>query len=202
MPRKIIPEKVEEAKAKIISAALDVIINEGFVKFSLSKVANKAGITKAAIYWYFPSKEELLNEITNSLRTTFISCAKQVAELPISSEQKIKALITSLEDNDTHKGCFLPIKIFIELYSVDHEIKKTIKNSYTEYIEILHGIFEQAIMNGEIDSSFSALTLAKYMMAFLDGCIIQDEMSGSPHIDYKDVYIFFMSLFSKSGGNK
>ena len=200
MARKIIPEKVEEAKEKIIYAALNVIIEDGLTKFTLSKVAGKAGITKAAIYWYFSNKEDLLYYMASSFREAFIESAKQVAAQPISSERKIEALIMSLENDDTHKKCFLPIKIFIELYSADHEIKKIIKDIYTEYIDILQGIFEEAINKKEIKTSVSALSLAKFLMATLDGCTIQDEITESPRMDYQEVFRLFVDFFTNPRG--
>jgi len=202
MPRKIIPEKVEEAKGKIIYAALDVIIEDGLSKFTLTKVANKAGITKAAIYWYFTSKEDLLNYMASSFRESFIESGKQVAAQPISLERKIEGIILSLENDDTQKKCFLPIKVFVELYSSDHEIKNTIKEIYTEYIGILQGIFEKALDKGEIKTSITALSLAKILMALLDGCTIQDEISGNPRTNYKEVHRLFMSFLTIPGGQR
>jgi len=196
MARKAIPEKVEEAKERIINAASDVIIEDGLSRFSLTKVAKKAGITKAAIYWYFPCKEELLNYMASSFRESFVGCAKQVAAQPVSLERKIEMLIMSLEDDDIHKKCFLPIKVFVELYSSDHGIKNTIKEIYSEYIGILQGIFEEAIEKGEVKTTVPASNLAKFLMAILDGCTILNEISGNPRIDYKEVHRLFWLSFA------
>jgi AcrR family transcriptional regulator len=195
MARKIVPAKVDEAKEKIISASIDLIISEGFSKFTLSNVAAKVGITKAAIYWYFPSKEEILNVMASSLRTTFIDSAKRIAEQPISPKQKIEALILSLEKSATHKKCFLLIKVFLELYSTDNGIKNIIQKGYKEYLEIIRSIFVEAMENNELRTTISEATLAKLFCAALDGCVIQDELMGGPRLNYKEVRDFYLSVF-------
>ena len=202
MPRKINLEKVDETKEKIISASVELIINNGFSKFTLSNVAQKVGITKAAIYWYFSSKEELLSAMASMLRTTFIDSAKQTIEQSISPKQKIEALILSIENNNVHKKCFLLIKVFLELYSVDNEIKGIIQNGYKEYIEIVQDIFDEAISNKELQTTISKVTLAKLFCAALDGCVIQDELMGKNCIDYKEVRDFYTSLFVKTERNE
>jgi len=202
MSRKINPEKVDEAKEKIISASVELIISDGFSKFTLSNVAQKVGITKAAIYWYFASKEELLNAMVSMLRTTFIDSAKQTIEESISPKQKIEALILALENNSVHKKCFLLVKVFLELYSVDNEIKGIIQNGYKEYIEIVQDIFDEAIRNKELQPIISKVTLANLFCAALDGCVIQEEIMGEKCIDYKEVREFYAFLFVKTGGNE
>jgi len=55
----------EEKRARILDAALELFGNEGYHNGSISKVAQKAGISKGLVYNYFESKEELVKEIIN-----------------------------------------------------------------------------------------------------------------------------------------
>lgn len=56
----------EEKRAKILDAALELFGNEGYHNGSISKVAQKAGISKGLVYNYFESKEEIVREILNT----------------------------------------------------------------------------------------------------------------------------------------
>jgi len=57
-------EKIRETKKKLIlETAFYLFATEGFYPTSISKIANKAGISKGLIYNYFSSKEELIIEI-------------------------------------------------------------------------------------------------------------------------------------------
>lgn len=68
MPRT--PEQYEEIRNEkkriIMDAALELFANEGFHATSISKIAEKANISKGLMYNYFSSKEELLKTITES----------------------------------------------------------------------------------------------------------------------------------------
>ncbi|HWQ65849.1 MAG TPA: TetR/AcrR family transcriptional regulator [Methanospirillum sp.] len=57
---KVVPEYKEEAKRRIIEAAIDVIAERGCDQMTFEHVAKKIGVSKGAVYWYFKSKEELV----------------------------------------------------------------------------------------------------------------------------------------------
>jgi len=53
------PEQKAERRAQILAAAATFFERERFEAISLASIARKAGVTKAALYRYFPSKEAL-----------------------------------------------------------------------------------------------------------------------------------------------
>jgi len=59
MPR-IVSTYREEAKKKVLEAALEVFKEKGYFKSTMDDIASKLGISKGAIYQYFDSKEQLL----------------------------------------------------------------------------------------------------------------------------------------------
>jgi AcrR family transcriptional regulator len=58
MPR-IIQEYKEEVRKKIVEAAYSLFIDKGYHATTMSAIAGKLGVTKPALYQYFPGKEEL-----------------------------------------------------------------------------------------------------------------------------------------------
>lgn len=62
MPR-INTEYREEAKRKIIAAALDVAASDGWQRVTLDTIARKVGVTKGAFYSYFPSSNVLMQDV-------------------------------------------------------------------------------------------------------------------------------------------
>ena len=53
----------EEKKRLIMQVGLELFANEGFHSTSISKIAQKANISKGLMYNYFESKEDLLKQI-------------------------------------------------------------------------------------------------------------------------------------------
>jgi len=60
---KIFPKYKEEAKKKIVQAAMTVAIRNGYQTMTMEDVAKEVGVTKGALYVYFQNKEELFNEV-------------------------------------------------------------------------------------------------------------------------------------------
>jgi AcrR family transcriptional regulator len=57
---RIVSTYKEEAKKKVLEAALQVFKEKGYFKSTMEDIASKLGISKGAIYQYFDSKEQLL----------------------------------------------------------------------------------------------------------------------------------------------
>jgi AcrR family transcriptional regulator len=56
--------------ADILAAAADVLSERGFHGMSLDEIADRLDLTKASLYHYFPSKEELVSACLEALATT------------------------------------------------------------------------------------------------------------------------------------
>jgi AcrR family transcriptional regulator len=54
-----VPEP-KSTRERILDAALDLFIEKGFDKTSLREIAGQLGVTKAALYYHFASKEDIL----------------------------------------------------------------------------------------------------------------------------------------------
>ncbi len=75
---KVVPEYKEDARRRIIEAAMDVIAERGCDQMTIDDVARKIGVTKGAVYWYFKSREELVAAVLKKFqgdieRTSFES---------------------------------------------------------------------------------------------------------------------------------
>lgn len=53
-----------DTRSRIQSAALELFIAQGVAKTSLREIAERLGITKAALYYYYRSKDELVRSLT------------------------------------------------------------------------------------------------------------------------------------------
>ena len=67
MPR-IIPEYKEEVKKKIVKAASNLFLNKGYHKTTMDEIAGALGVTKPALYQYFPGKEDLYAAVAEHSR--------------------------------------------------------------------------------------------------------------------------------------
>ncbi len=54
-------------KNKILIAAADIVMKQGVARLTLEAVANKAGISKGGLLYYFPNKEALIKGMVDEL---------------------------------------------------------------------------------------------------------------------------------------
>ncbi|MFI6576956.1 TetR/AcrR family transcriptional regulator [Nocardiopsis sp. NPDC050513] len=57
------PRTEGDTRAEIREAALELFAEKGFEKTSLREIADRLGVTKAALYYHFPSKDDLLRAL-------------------------------------------------------------------------------------------------------------------------------------------
>lgn len=195
MARRAIPKKVEEAKQRIITAAFDIAAAEGLSQFTLSKVAAKAGITKAGIYWYFESKEALLNEMALVLREAFAGPARGALQGQLSAKERMEFLVNALSCEDRLRDCTLILKIYFEAKENYPFIKSVIQDGYREFLAIVTAVFEEGIKNGELKTGMGADCLARFFVASLDACVIQGEMLGNEGHDLRTFCSLFFAAF-------
>ena len=67
MPR-IIKEYREEVRKKIVDTAYSLIIDKGYHGTTMEEIAQRLGVTKPALYQYFPGKENLYAAVTEKSR--------------------------------------------------------------------------------------------------------------------------------------
>ncbi len=60
-------EDSQEARERIINASIQLFSQKGFDATTTGEIASMAGVTKGLIYYYFTSKEEILNFLVDSL---------------------------------------------------------------------------------------------------------------------------------------
>ncbi len=72
-------ERRRATQAAVLSAALDVLIDDGFANFSAGRVAARAGVSRGALERYFPTKNALLLAATQHAMDEAVAHAKALA---------------------------------------------------------------------------------------------------------------------------
>jgi AcrR family transcriptional regulator len=73
-------ERRRSTQAAVLSAALDLLIDDGYANFTAARVAAHAGVSRGAIERYFPTKNDLLAAATRHAMDAAVAHAAQLAE--------------------------------------------------------------------------------------------------------------------------
>src|SRR3984957_14172445 len=74
-------------RERILDAALNLFIEKGFDKTSLREIAEQLGVTKAALYYHFTSKDDILMALHLRLHEAGRDALAQLTEEPVTLAQ-------------------------------------------------------------------------------------------------------------------
>jgi AcrR family transcriptional regulator len=83
--------RARQTKADILAAALRLFAQRGYSATSFQDIANEVGLTKAAVYYHFHSKVELLQGVCDPVHETMTAVVDGAAQLR-TRRQKIDAM--------------------------------------------------------------------------------------------------------------
>jgi AcrR family transcriptional regulator len=71
-----------DARSRIQAVALEMFIEEGYDKTSLREIAEKLGVSKAALYYHFPTKDDIVNSLVEDRIATITQLIDWAQEQP------------------------------------------------------------------------------------------------------------------------
>ena len=80
---------LDQRRSQILSAALKTFAASGYVAARIPDIAGAAGISQGLLYRYFPSKEELFNELIGSAFARMNEATRTLELLPLPPAKKI-----------------------------------------------------------------------------------------------------------------
>jgi AcrR family transcriptional regulator len=83
----------ERSREEILDAAREVLLRKGVAATTLEAVAREVGVTKPALYYYFPSKDALLFELIFSSLERHAQAVHEGVEKTGDGAQALRALI-------------------------------------------------------------------------------------------------------------
>ncbi|MEJ2486829.1 MAG: TetR/AcrR family transcriptional regulator [Anaerolineales bacterium] len=162
------PDVSQERKQQIMDAALKVFSREGLHTARMDDIAEEAGLSKGALYWYFNSKDKIIA----SLLTNFFDREFSKIEEWVMRDDSARNLLQSLIDLIVED--LLSVKPFMSiLYEFwamsfrNKRIGKFIRESMHRYLDLIIPVVQRGIDQGE----FKALDATDVAMAF--GSIIE-----------------------------
>lgn len=191
MARKKRPENYEKMRQGIITAAIELMVKGSITDFSLTDVAEKVGLSKAALYWYFPNKNALIDQVVQNIYDTYIGYIEKISSSDLSSYEKLRLIVLGEEDTlQAALMCVFPIKFYLDSYSESHAVKTLVKNGYERYNSLITALLEEGLHSGEFHSDLPAGELSKFITGAIDGLAFQNLLVSSEKPEVSRAIIF------------
>jgi AcrR family transcriptional regulator len=168
-------EQTQDSKDRILNAAEELFSNQGYDGTSVSGIAEKAGVNKALIYYYFKSKEDilqclfttLLDDITNVLIRDVMKEVGVMEEGSFFNEQFLKAMTSKY------------LEFFIERRNIMRVmVTESLKNGANAFLlfkftDVLNSEQAKAIFSSlekrgiKVNLNKNSLSVGKFFMGFI-----------------------------------
>ena len=89
-------KKGERRKQELLQIAYRMFISRGYENTSVDEIIEEAGIAKGTYYYYFETKEQMLEEVIGMMIDRETEAARQILKAEIPVPQKIAGIISSL----------------------------------------------------------------------------------------------------------
>jgi AcrR family transcriptional regulator len=168
-------KRSEDTEKRIIQAALELFVRNGYHGTSISDITKKVGLSKGALYAHFSSKGELMLRIIDEFKVRFIDeMIQTVKEHEGDALAKLHCTFSynsrfALENQDL---CVFLTFLTTEL-KADVDFEPALRNVYIRYQKFISQLIRQGIrqglFNNELDPDLAALSF----MALHDGVLHQ-----------------------------
>lgn len=138
----------DEQRAAILSAAARLFRGQGYDKVSMTAVAHEVGLKQSSLYYWFKSKEQLLDE---ALVDGFNSCSFKGAiyrAQDVPAAQRLFALLF----RRTAKFCGLPVDVFAAeaVADANPQVLRHFFGEFEGYQDKLRALIEEGRASGEL----------------------------------------------------
>lgn len=182
-------------KREFIETAIKIFKNKGYEKASINDILKEMNITKGAFYYYFKSKEVLLDEVVNELIQGIEIMIKEIAQRKdLSAVAKLEKIFKQMnqyrKDNISSYSQLYELQEREENAFIARKIMKKILSLNAIYIQ---NIINQGIEEGDFKTSntfetaelyIRLTTLCKEKMMYI---IADKPYRDNPEVMYKTV---------------
>jgi AcrR family transcriptional regulator len=137
--------------ADILAAAADVLSERGFHGMSLDEIADRLDLTKASLYHYFPSKEELVSACLEGLATTANERLRETSgAVSGTASERLGMLIRAQLDIVVREHPQMA-RLFLQPLDWPELYRQRSRALRVQHDEIFRSVVREGIRTGEFD---------------------------------------------------
>jgi AcrR family transcriptional regulator len=157
-------DSAENRKIEIIDRALKLFAKNGYHSTTLDQVAANIGVTKATLYYYFRSKEEIIRAILKR-SVNRMEKAVELGKSSLSAKDKLCQFIQYHVEFSADNAELARVT-FEQINALPKKTRDAIKRKQREVMKTLERILEQGIR----DKSFDAADIKIVSFAIIGLC--------------------------------
>ncbi len=167
------PDVSDQRKAQILDAAMQVFARRGFHKARMDDIAREAGLSKGALYWYFRSKDAIIEALVEKFfQWEMRGLERLAADDARPVPERLRALAHNVAESLAFWGQALPLlHEFYALATRPGPVRNALQRYYGRYRTALSHMLAEGVRRGEL-RPLDADLIATTMIAQLEGLML------------------------------
>jgi AcrR family transcriptional regulator len=156
---------------RICDAALQLFVKKGYRATTIDEIARRVRLTKGAVYYYFHSKADLLDEIVQRVRNEY-PCGIPEGRGP--REKLVKFLHTQAKwAIERPTNLLLMVLMSVEFKDTKSDTKLKIDSIYADMSDAIAKIIDEGKHLGVFSSPLSSRQIGAFYVAAHDGMMLE-----------------------------
>ncbi|MEM8660351.1 MAG: TetR/AcrR family transcriptional regulator [Pseudomonadota bacterium] len=133
-------KKSEQSRERIIDAAIEQLIEEGYKSLTFRKIANRAEVSIGNLQHHFETKQKLIGHMLDVVIGGYIDEFGQMIQSTQSPQEQLRSVINTVVQDLTTRETTM---FFPELWSManhDPDVDELMTQMYERYMAVYHDI--------------------------------------------------------------
>ncbi|MEV5848552.1 TetR/AcrR family transcriptional regulator [Streptomyces sp. NPDC051985] len=152
----------DERRAEVLEAATQIFYEKGYEASALRDIADRVGMLKGSLYYYFQSKEDLLFQVISAVHREGLAVIRERAALPGDPLQRLENVIAGHVEH-TCRNLVATAVFLHELSALPTERRQEILGTEHAYQGVFRGLIDQAqgegLARADLDPRLAALSV-------------------------------------------
>lgn len=196
-------------KQEFLDAALEVFTEKGYESATINDILAKVKVTKGSFYYYFKSKEDVLNELASAQADNRIRIMESICKSPgIGALEKVNRIIEEMYAiRIRDAGRLLKNHQLLQNEENTRLVNRIIGHILERAKTLYEGIIEQGVDENVFDTPYpgEAAEMYIYLVNRLRDSIVkmlvQDDVNGDDMV-LKEKVLFYEALINGMFGTK
>jgi len=162
---------INRTKERIIEVARSLFSEYTYLGTSMSDIAKKLNITKAALYYHFSGKEEIYKNVLDGTFNELKLCITEASNEK-TSDKKLYRLIKGYLDFGLKEKNIIRA-IMLKLSPGSSDIIKSIIKLREEVVDLFRSLIKEVIQSKKQSREFDSNLVASLLTGMIDGLLLE-----------------------------
>ena len=171
---KVVVEYKDQARDRLVDAALAVFHSKGFRSATMEDIAKQIGVSKGAIYLYFPTKTALLAQVQQRSRERIVAAWRRLIESGDVAEG-IARSIDEVLSGEADPGVWHEL---VAEAATDPEIRQALRTDHDEDLVAMTDFLRRLEARGRVRKLRDPTTAAGIVLGLLHAAVLDYMLRG------------------------